>query len=622
MIGNLWHKLRLAFSSFGTLIQVVCLSLLFLAACQSQRQGANSAANGADNTSLRPDQVVGETIVSLEIRPKTIILRAGEHFRFKVVAKTATGKEYLDLWVDWQLDDIFVGAMDTQGSVTAKAQGRTTIKAFWQDITSSAAELFVLGDPLVAKQWHLKNIGQNGAFPGEDINIAELWLGGIKGQDILVNVVDDGVDIQHVDLVDNINYARSWNYATFSPDPSSGDHGTAVAGLIAAKDSNGIGGSGVAPRAQMAGINLLENYNLVNEANAMLINQDEVAVSNNSWGAVDGTGELSPAALSWEKAVQLGTETGRNGRGIVYVWAAGNGGRKDVDNSNYDGQANSPWVMAVCGVGDKGEHAPYSEKGANLWLCAPAGGGDSANALVTTDQSGDKGFNNRYTYWDLGDKDYTQYFTGTSAAAPLVSGVAAVMLGVNPTLTWRDVRMILARSARMNDASHPDWSFNQSAHRYPINHQYGFGVVNAKVAVEMAVTWSNMSPLQVFSSKIQWANLDIPDANDNGISHSLRIDPVDNLLIEYVQVEIDGANHGNFGDLQIELISPAQTRSILSQPHDCSDLPCTTRLENWRFGVSRFLEEQSQGDWILKVMDKKVGYTGKLHSWRLLIYGR
>src|SRR6185436_2047641 len=119
-------------------------------------------------------------------------------------------------------------------------------------------------------------------------------------------------------------------------------------------------------------------------------------------------------------------------------------GRASNDNCNFDGYANSRYGIAVGAVDDNGQQAPYSESCSALLVSAPSGGG--TRGLTTTDLVGPAGA-------DPGD--YTNGFSGTSAAAPVVSGVAALMLARNPALTWRDVQHLLVRSSRQVDASDP-----------------------------------------------------------------------------------------------------------------------------------------------------------------------
>ena len=591
--------------------------LIFIILCSACGQTGEST----DKTQWSQSDGIpdNEDIVSIQIEPAAIILKAGQTMQFSVHAVAKSGHEYLNPSLNWQVDDSKVAALQSDRQVYAVAEGTATIQAQWQGITSNPVEVIVPGDPMFEQQWHLKNIGQNGGTYGEDINVEPVWRGGHKGQSVLVAVVDDGLEAQHADLAANFS-ELSWNYADFSNDPSTGVHGTAVAGLVAARDSNGIGGLGVAPRAQLAGYNLLENYSTINEADAMLRHADQVAVSNNSWGAVDGTGELFRSYQPWREAVQTGATQGRQGKGVIYVWAAGNGGRMEIDNSNYDGQANNRYVMAVAAVGDDGVRAGYSEQGANLWLAAPSRG-YSGQGLLTTDRTGERGFNASVTHWDVAEKDFTRYFSGTSAAAPVVSGVAALVVDANPALTWRDVRLILARTARVNDPNDADWQSNQGLeHRYPINHKYGFGVPDASKAVALAQTWQPVSQEYQYHSPVLWAETAIPDNDSNGIISNLYI-PED-LVIEFVEVVFDASDHGNQGDLSVSLTAPSGTQSILAQAHSCRAEPCSSRYINWVFGDARHLGESSLGNWQLHVNDTRAGYTGSLRSWSLRVYGR
>ena len=166
----------------------------------------------------------------------------------------------------------------------------------------------------------------------------------------------------------------------------------------------------------------------------------------------------------------------------------GGNGHLEGDNSNLDEYANYFGVTAVCAVNDHDTRSAYSEMGANLWVCAPSGDfSQGYRGIVTTEN------NDRYVY-DFG---------GTSSATPVVSGVAALMRSANPDLTWRDLKLILAASARNNDAGNPGWEdgarkyrSGSDTDRYHFSHEYGFGVVDAKAAVDLAKAWSNLPPLQ------------------------------------------------------------------------------------------------------------------------------
>ncbi len=178
-----------------------------------------------------------------------------------------------------------------------------------------------------------------------------------------------------------------------------------------------------------------------------------------------GPGRLS--LLSFEQAA----ETGRGGRGAVWMWAAGNGGAVN-DNCNYDGYANHPLTIAIGAVSDRGVRSYYSEECAALIAVAPSNGGD--RGITTCDLMGQYGYN--HNSGSAGD--CTDSFGGTSSAAPLAAGVVALMLGANKQLGWKDVQYILMTTAAKVDANDWDWTKN-AAGRY-INHKYGYGLIDAK----------------------------------------------------------------------------------------------------------------------------------------------
>lgn len=474
-------------------------------------------------------------------------------------------------------------------------------------------------DPLVGSQWYMERKWSEGV----DLSYASLDSR-YAGDGVVVAVVDDGMDHEHEDLTNNFSEALSYNYINLSGVPNAGAHGTHNAGIIAAEANNGRGISGIAPKATLASFNLLVNPDSVNEADAMVRNLDAIDVSNNSWGPPDGNGELwSPGEL-WNSAVELGVTQGREGNGIVYVWGGGNG--QPTDSSNYDGYANSPYVIAVGSVTERGILTLTSEPGANIWISAPTEGDLSGYDVVTTDVSGERGANSGAEEEELEDNNYTQRYRGTSAATAQVSGVVALMLSANPLLTWRDVRMILARSAFRNDELDPGWTTNGSAFRYAINHQYGFGLIDAGAAVDLAVRWPGLPPMHARTYR-QSVNAAVPDGSSIGVASTITVPSSEALFVEYVTVNVNIPDHLDFGDLTIELRSPAGTTSQLAVAHRCRSLDgrtlsrCTSTLSDWEFGVGRLLEESSTGDWSLSVKDSDPGYSAEWLDWGLTIYG-
>ena len=473
-------------------------------------------------------------------------------------------------------------------------------------------------DPLFGCQWHLQSSDY------VDINVESAWEEGVLGEGVNVALVDVGMDYLHEDLKDNVDISLNHDYN------DEGDiynrfrhHGTHVAGIIAARD-NSVGIRGVAPRARLYGYNLLDGYaSLAEKLDAMTRNAEVTAVSNNSWGNRDSV-RAKRAGTLWERAIETGLNDGYGGKGTFYVFSGGNGHLLG-DDSNLDEYANFYGVTAVCSVQGWGTRAPYSEMGANLWVCAPSNERPGAFGLagrfgiVTTEHS----------------DNYVEDFGGTSAAVPVVSGVAALMRSVNPDLTWRDLKLILAASAQKNDPDNAGWEEGarkyrsaSSTERYQFNHEFGFGLVDAGAAVELAREWVSVPDLEIGGASS--GNLDavIPDATLDGepitISNAITLEKGIGF-VEFVEVNIS-LRHRSFRDLRIELVSPSGTVSRLVVSHDTStDLFTYSDFiplyGSFRFGSARYLGEDPNGDWTLRVTDHIHAGEGVLNSWDISIYG-
>ena len=502
-------------------------------------------------------------------------------------------------------------------------------------VTVSFAFSFVIDDTLYTDQWHLKNTGQPGptgvpGLAGADINVEPVWKTRALGKGAAVAVVDNGLELAHEDLSANVLPGRSFNYANQTTDPtgaaSDSTHGTSVAGIIAARD-NGRGVVGVAPRAGLVGLNALVTGLDSDIADAMTRDLG-ISASNNSWGAQGAASnirgsQISPAPQVWRSAIETGLTQGRSGKGIVYVYSAGNSGSITftgvptfAENSNLDGYASHRGVISVGALNDRGEAATYTEPGANIWISAPGGAACDSHGITTTDRAGALGFNSGASAVDYGNANYSKCFAGTSASVPIVAGVVALVLEANPNLSWRDVRLVLARSARKTDAANPEWAINAAG--LNVHPRFGFGAVDAKAAVDLAKTWPVVGPQLTVASAVDAPNLAIPDNDATGVSRSISVAPAGIGKVEWVEVTFS-AGHTFWGDLEVDLTSPAGTVSRLTNVH--RRIVGGTYSDHV-FGSARHLDEAAGGTWKLTVRDRATGFTGTFQSWSLRLYGR
>ena len=327
-------------------------------------------------------------------------------------------------------------------------------------------------DPLRPCQWHL-----------DAVRVQPAWDAGYSGAGIEVLVSDDGIDDLHEDLKPNLHPSRVFDFRAAGTNIFQGPHahGSAVAGVIAARD-NDLGGRGVAPRANLRAHNLIAVPTAGFVVETLSRDAATVAIMNNSWGRVGFYPHLplEPISEALPLAIEEGITRGYGGRGVLYVKSAGNAARA-ASNANYEPMQTHYGIVAVGATREDGIRQPYSEIGSNLWVSGPSG--LYPPAIYTTDNY------NRYT----------DAFNGTSAAAPVVSGVAALVREANRSLTWRDVKLILASTAQKVDPGSDRWvqagrKYDNHSEHYDHSIFYGFGLVDAAAAVELATRWTNLPP--------------------------------------------------------------------------------------------------------------------------------
>ena len=394
-----------------------------------------------------------------------------------------------------------------------------------------------------------------------------------RGEGTVVQIIDDGLQHSHPELQVQYRADLSTNFndgVPLDPTPNVGKdfHGTSCGGVATGRD-NSVCGVGSAYRAGVAGVRLIGGpTDDATEAEGLVYGKEGVSVMSCSWGPTDDGRRLQGPGSVAKMAMREALETGRGGRGSVWVWAAGNGGHNQ-DDCNYDGYANSPFTVAIGAVTDGAIQAYYSEPCAALVAVAPSSGGQKG--ITTCDLLGRYGYSpNDCTNMFGGEKDWFvasfcshSVSTGTSSAAPLASGVVALMLSVNPRLGWKDVQVVLMESSVMVDPLDADWQRN-GAGRW-VSHKYGYGLIDAQAAVKASLNYSSYLSV-VPSAVVVEASplLAIPQHTPSRPFAEAALTVSMATTVEHVQV-VFTSDHPDATELDIRLTSPRGTHSQLAR---------------------------------------------------------
>lgn len=495
-----------------------------------------------------------------------------------------------------------------------------------QDRVPNTVDLY-FDDPLWAHQWNLadRDFRQGGSDPGAirpghpiHINVYGSWQRGYRGDGVIIGIVDDGVQGDHPEFSGKYMRDLSWNFNQDNnhPEPSSSDkHGTACAGTASANANNMMCGVGVAYRSRVANLKVLgrdwtsdaeeasalshacssqsifnhmsrfvndtvnqysrQTYSKMKRMQTDLyrvrrsedgaeatVQSNMVSIYSSSWGPVDdGMAFDGPGQLT-QSAMRYCTTYGRDNLGSIYIVAGGNG-RSNMDMSNYDGYANAKETIAVAACSDYGSYTWYSEEGANI-MCAMPSSDNSGRAIISADLMGYQGYSSGHC---------VQSFGGTSAAAPQLAGMVAIMLQANPSLTWRDVQHIIVRSSRVTRGTGIQWSINSAGRMHSMS--LGFGVPDVTQATVLAIQWGRTQGMETKSSYKEESSDWIRPSGTRGEIRpgsdklftwnytSPHTDPSLSLRLEHVHVTIVAETPMGHGYMGATLCSPSQVCSVL-----------------------------------------------------------
>ncbi|KAF3833148.1 hypothetical protein F7725_026813 [Dissostichus mawsoni] len=439
-------------------------------------------------------------------------------------------------------------------------------------------------DPKWSNMWYIHCIDKNSQCRSE-MNIHAAWQRGYTGKNVVVTILDDGIEWSHPDLAQNYDHIASYDVNGNDHDPTprydfrnDNVHGTRCAGEVAAAANNSHCIVGIAYNARIGGIRMLDGdvTDLV-EAKSLGVRPDYIDIYSASWGpkddgkTVDGPGQLT------KQAFEQGIKKGRKGLGSIFVWASGNGGRQG-DHCSCDGYTSSIYTVSISSATENGNKPWYLEACSSI--------------LATTYSSGE--FDERKIRTIL-------LFTAMSLL-----------------LTWRDVQHLLVKTSRPVHLKADDWKTNAAGLR--VSHLYGFGLVDAEAMVVEASKWRTVPPQHTCSRVPERRTRHIhagqrlnSSITTSGCSGDLEqhVGHLEHVVVKVLIV------HPRRGDLEINLISPSGTRTQLlaKRLYDSSN----EGFRNWQFMTVHFWGERAEGTWTLEIVDspsklRNPEVLGKVHQ--------
>ncbi|MGD1858788.1 MAG: S8 family serine peptidase [Leptolyngbyaceae cyanobacterium] len=517
------------------------------------------------------------------------------------------------------------------------------------NVVVELAPLYRPRDDRFGQQWHLTTVVGSNVKPDAHISAEAAWDLTRGTRSVVVAVVDDGFDLTHPDLQGMGKVVAPQDLkardAVPLPDATTDNHGTSCAGL-AIGEENASGIVGVAPRCAFMPIRMtgfLDDESI--EGIFQWATRQGAAVISCSWASA---AIKYPLTLRQRHAITQAATQGREGKGCVIVFSAGNSNRPVNGTVNergwprnavsgvtewLSGFAVHPDAITVSACTSLNTKSIYSSWGRDVAVTAPSNNGHPTASLpatgqiktgpvisvampgrgmVTSDRTGTAGYSR---------DAYTNTFGGTSSSCPEVAGVAALMLSANPTLTAREVKQILQQTADkiIDNGADPQLGTRYGAYDNQGHSQwFGYGRVNASRAVKEARRrlWQGRRHTRQVELKSE-APIAIPDNQENGVVRSLQFREAGTVQDLAIYVKLA---HDYLGDVMLHLQLPTGqelllqgrtlgVRQTLETQYDLTNTPILLRA----IGLD------AAGRWGLRVSDRAPGHVGQLLSWRLTL---
>ncbi|XP_045878824.1 proprotein convertase subtilisin/kexin type 5 isoform X2 [Meles meles] len=481
-----------------------------------------------------------------------------------------------------------------------------------RDYDFSRAQPTYFNDPKWPSMWYM-HCSDNTHPCQSDMNIEGAWKRGYTGKNIVVTILDDGIERTHPDLMQNYDALASCDVNGNDLDPmprydasNENKHGTRCAGEVAAAANNSHCTVGIAFNAKIGGVRMLDgDVTDMVEAKSVSFNPQHVHIYSASWGPDDDGKTVDGPAPLTRQAFENGVRMGRRGLGSVFVWASGNGGRSK-DHCSCDGYTNSIYTISISSTAESGKKPWYLE--------------ECSSTLATTYSSGES-YDKKIITTDLRQR-CTDNHTGTSASAPMAAGIIALALEANEPPVWIWTDGCGSHGDGSREVDHRSPAARVCGEHRPANQvilvassQHSYFLKEIRLAQAFVVRGSQHLVLTIRPNSAVRSIYKASGCSDNPNHHV--------NYLEHVVVRIT-ITHPRRGDLAIYLTSPSGTRSQLlaNRLFDHS----MEGFKNWEFMTIHCWGERATGDWILEVYDtpsqlRNFKTPGKLKEWSLVLYG-